>query len=192
MLDGVQKHSIGNLYRWLTCGNINRAKPWKYKTLLKYWLYDAEESKNYVHIFGSWCLWFWCFVQVRILLVLPANQVINCNLYSISDEITGIIQQIYVKDMQSAPITDYLTHLSLGKMNGHHFADNIFKWIFMNEKLCILNQISLKFFCKGPIENKTALVWVMSWHQTGDKPLPEPMLTCFTDTCSTRARWVNQ
>ena len=149
MLDGVQKHSIGYLCRWLKCGNINTAKHWKYKALLKYWLYDAEESKNYVHIFGSWCLWFWCFVQLRILLVLSANQVIDCNLYPISDEITGIIQQIYVTDMQSGPITSYLTHLSLDKMNGHHFAVNNFKCIFMNEKLCILNQISLKFFVRA-------------------------------------------
>ena len=29
--------------------------------------------------------------------------------------------------------------------NGDHFADDIFKCIFMNEKFCISIQISLKF-----------------------------------------------
>ena len=29
------------------------------------------------------------------------------------------------------------------------------------------------------IDNKSALVQVMAWHRTGDKPLPEPMLTQF-------------
>ena len=35
---------------------------------------------------------------------------------------------------------------------------------------------------KSPIDNKAALDRVMVWRQTGDKPLPEPMLTPFTDT----------
>ena len=51
----------------------------------------------------------------------------------------------------------------------------------MNEKFCILIQISLKFVPKGPIDNKAALVQVLACRQTGDKPLPEPMVTHFTD-----------
>ena len=78
--------------------------------------------------------------------------------------------------------------------NGHHFADDTFKYIFMNEKFCILIPISLKFVPKGPINNKSALVQVLAWHQIGDKSLSEPMLTWFTDAfvlCGTRGRWVN-
>ena len=56
-----------------------------------------------------------------------------------------------------------------------------FKCISLHEKFCILIQISLKFVCKGPIDNKWALVQVMAWRWTGDKPLSEPMLTQFTD-----------
>ena len=63
--------------------------------------------------------------------------------------------------------------------NGRHFADDIFKSIFMNEKFCIFIGISLKFVPKGPIVNKSALVQVMAWRRTGDKPLPEPMMTQF-------------
>ena len=48
-------------------------------------------------------------------------------------------------------------------------------------KLFYLFRISLKFLLKGPIDNKLALVRVMGWHRTGDKPLPEPMITHFTD-----------
>ena len=51
----------------------------------------------------------------------------------------------------------------------------------MNEKFCILIQISLKFVPKGQIDYKSALVQVMAWRRTGEKPLPEPMLTQFTD-----------
>ena len=70
---------------------------------------------------------------------------------------------------------------SLPGQNGHHFADDIFICIFVKENFCILIKISLKFVPKGPIENKSALVQVMAWRQTGDKPLPEPMPTQFTD-----------
>ena len=51
----------------------------------------------------------------------------------------------------------------------------------MNEKFCISIIISLKFVAKFPIENKSALVQVMSRRRTGDEPLPEPMLIQFTD-----------
>ena len=61
-------------------------------------------------------------------------------------------------------------------------ADNIFKLIFLNENDIILIQISLKFVPRSPIDNKPALVQVMAWRRTGDKPLPEPVMTQFTDT----------
>ena len=42
--------------------------------------------------------------------------------------------------------------------NKHHFADDIFRSIFVNEKFCILIKFSLKFVPKGPIDNNPALV----------------------------------
>ena len=65
--------------------------------------------------------------------------------------------------------------------NVRRFADDIFKCIFMNEKSRILFLISLNFIPTGPIDNNPALVWIMTWHRRGDKPLSEPMLTRFTD-----------
>ena len=59
-------------------------------------------------------------------------------------------------------------------------ADNIFKCIFFNENVRIAIKISLKFVPKGPIDNKSALVQIMAWRQTGGKTLPEPMLTQFS------------
>ena len=61
-------------------------------------------------------------------------------------------------------------------------ADNIFKWIFVNENGRILIQISRKFVPRSPVDNNPALVQVMTWRQTGNKPLPEPMMTHFTDS----------
>ena len=66
--------------------------------------------------------------------------------------------------------------------NGRHFTDDIFLCIFMNEKFCLLVQISQKFVPNGPIDDNQALAQIMAWRRIGDKPLSEPMLTQFTDT----------
>ena len=42
--------------------------------------------------------------------------------------------------------------------NGRHFADDVFRCIFMNEKLSILIKMSVKCVPKGPIDNIPALV----------------------------------
>ena len=60
-------------------------------------------------------------------------------------------------------------------------SDDIFNRIFLNENVWIAIKISLKFVPEGPFENKPALVQVMAWRQTGDKPLPEAMMTQFID-----------
>ena len=60
-------------------------------------------------------------------------------------------------------------------------ADDTFKCIFVKENGWIAIRISLKFILGSPIRNKPTLVQVMAWRRTGDKPLPELMLTQFTD-----------
>ena len=57
------------------------------------------------------------------------------------------------------------------RQNGRHFADDIFKYIFLNENAWITIKISLKFVPKGPINNILALIQIMAWHRPGDQPL---------------------
>ena len=77
--------------------------------------------------------------------------------------------------------------------NGRHFADDIFKCIFLNENVWIPIEISLKFVPKGPINNIPALVQIMAWRRLGDKPLSEPMMvSLITHICVTRPQWVKQ
>ena len=64
--------------------------------------------------------------------------------------------------------------------NGHYFADDIFKRIFMNETARIYVTISLKFVSKGAINNNPALVQIMARRRKGGEPFSEPMLTRFT------------
>ena len=67
------------------------------------------------------------------------------------------------------------------RQNGRIFPDNIFKCIFLNENDRIPITISLKYAHRSPIDNKPALVQVMAWRQTGDKPLSDPMMTQSTE-----------
>ena len=79
------------------------------------------------------------------------------------------------------------------RQNGRHFADDIFKCIFLNENVWIPLKTSLAFVPKGPINNIPTLVQVMAWRRPGDKPLSEPMVVNLsTHICVTRPQWVNE
>ena len=58
-----------------------------------------------------------------------------------------------------------------------------FSNIFFDKNFCVLIQIFLKSVPGGLIEKRSASVQVMAWRRTGDKPLPKPMMTHFTDAC---------
>ena len=79
------------------------------------------------------------------------------------------------------------------RQNGRHFADDIFKRIFVSDNVWIPIKISLKFVPKGPINNIPALVHIMTWRRPGDKPLYEPMMISLpTHICVTRPQCVKQ
>ena len=77
------------------------------------------------------------------------------------------------------------------RQNCRRFADDTFKRIFLNKNVTISIKISLKFVPKGPINNNPALVQIMAWRRSGDKPLSEPMMvSLLTHICVTRPQWV--
>ena len=59
----------------------------------------------------------------------------------------------------------------------HHFADDAFKYIFLNENLWIPIKISLTFVSTGPFNDIPPLLQIMACRLGGDKPLSEPMMT---------------
>ena len=78
------------------------------------------------------------------------------------------------------------------RQNWRHFADDIFKCIFLNENVWIPIKISLKFVTRDPINNIPSLVQMMAWRRPGDKPLSESMMVSLpTHICVTRSQWVN-
>ena len=77
------------------------------------------------------------------------------------------------------------------RQNGRRFADDTFKRIFLNENVRISIKISLTFVTKGPINNNPALIQIMAWRRSGDKPLSEPMMvSLLTHIDVTRPQWV--
>ena len=54
------------------------------------------------------------------------------------------------------------------RQSWRHFADAIFKCLFLNENIWISLNISLKFVPTVGINNMPALVQIMAWHQTCD------------------------
>ena len=77
------------------------------------------------------------------------------------------------------------------KQNGRHFADDIFKCIFLNGDIWIPNKISLKLVPKGPFDNIPSSVQIMAWRRPGDKSLSEPIVVILlTHICVTRPQWV--
>ena len=71
-------------------------------------------------------------------------------------------------------------------------ADDISKYILLNENFQIFIKISLKFVLKGPTNNIPALVQIMVWRQQGDKPLAKlMMLSSLTHICVTNSVQMN-
>ena len=97
----------------------------------------------------------------------------------------GVIVLRYIKTLFEVWYTTYfdpdkqLFNSSSPGQNDCLFTDDIFRMHFCEWNFLI--KISLKFVPKGPIDNEPTLVQIMAWHGIGDKPLPEPMLTQFTD-----------
>ena len=78
------------------------------------------------------------------------------------------------------------------RQKGRHFADDIFKCIFLNENVWIPNKILLRFILKGPINDIPALVQIMAWRRPGIKPLSEPIKVSLpTHICVNLLQWVN-
>ena len=110
---------------------------------------------------------------------------------------TGI-RPLEIPAVVQKSLTVPCTSLMAGKLvnslrprrNRRHFADGIFKCIFLNENEWSSLRISLKFVPKVRINNSPSLVQIMAWCLPGDKPLSNPMVvSLLTHTCVTRPQW---
>ena len=75
--------------------------------------------------------------------------------------------------------------------NGRHYADDVFKSMFLNESAWILAQISLNVVPMGLIHSRWALVQEMAWRRTGASHYLNRCVSSFlTHICGTSGRCV--
>ena len=67
------------------------------------------------------------------------------------------------------------------RQHGHHFADGTYKCSFLNGNVWILIQNFTEAFSESPTNYIPALVLIMAWGRTGEKPLSKPMMALFSD-----------
>ena len=60
--------------------------------------------------------------------------------------------------------------------SGRRFADDVFKCIFLMEMYEFCLKFHWSLFLRLPINNIPALVQIMAWRRSGDKPLSEPIM----------------
>ena len=123
----------------------------------------------------NWRKKYWVFTGILytiLLYVWACKHVLKTYSYVIQWYITSRSPHATTKYE-----SDYVCFNTLRpRQNGRHFADAIFKYIFLNKDIWISIQISLQFVRKGPISNIRALVQIMACRRPGDEPLSELML----------------
>ena len=88
-------------------------------------------------------------------------------------------------------INDYCQHIE-AETKWPPFRGRRFQMHFLDQKknVWISLMISLKFVPNVPIKNCPALVQIMAWRRSGDKPLSEPIVVrILTHICDTRSQW---
>ena len=125
-------------------------------------------------------LWYWCRADCRLA---PSQWETSLQSNTISHWLGINLEWVLW-------CTLILTHWGWDEMNNISQM-TFFKRIFFNENVWISIKISLKFVPKGPINNIPALVQIMAWRRSGDKPLSEAMMVSLpTHICVIRPQWV--
>ena len=105
---------------------------------------DCNVISHWLGTYTEWSLNrhpIWCELGLNMILLIHFR----------SSKTTDIESVLSIMDPE--PVNS-----SFPWPNGRHFAENIFRCIFANEKFCILIKFSLKFVPKGQIDNNSALV----------------------------------
>ena len=151
-----------------------------------------QRSCIFIDMYRLFCVWDITFVSTIKLMAIHVCPHDRQNFHAVP-----ALLFLLVSDTDRCyPFTSGLFHLVTvitlrPRQNGRRFADDTFKRIFLNENVRISIEISLKLVPKGPISNIPALVQIMAWRRSGDKPLSEPMMvSLLTHICVTRPQRV--
>ena len=149
---------------------VTGESPHKRPVTWKMFPFDDVIMKKYSVIYHT--------LLIRITI---ANRSISINKYHLFSYCLRIDKACFSVFASGSSKRENLVNSSPPGQNGHHFTDDIFKYISLNENCCISIEISLKCVPKNPIDNMPVLVQIMAWRLLGDKPLSETMLSQFTN-----------
>ena len=131
---------------------------------------DVFYNVLFVHV--TWCM-AWLFNQpVKTCHRCPSPTgkiIIQCIRYTLE----------FLQQINNVLIKPFIYLFFLEGLNMLRPA--ISKWIFFEGNNFVLIKMSPKFVHRGPFVNKSASVQMMACCLTGNKPLPEPMLTEMSD-----------
>ena len=149
--------------------------PWVVQTNIDLYIILHQAIQTCIHSLLGWLVYVCVCVCacVQDLITKRHNLLINISILLATEPISRktlhIIQNL--RDLwhhQLYQISDPLFFNTLRpRQNGRHFADDIFKCIFVNENAWIALKILLKFAPKVRINNIPALVQIMAWRRPG-------------------------
>ena len=142
--------------------------------------------------YSQWhCEWLGCMFGLSLCISHRLTEIWLNKIHSIWQFLLKKVFYISTELSGMANICNALVNTLRLWRNCHHFADDIFKCIFLNEYIWILFKISLKFVPTFWINNNPAVVQIMAWHRPGDKALSEPMMvSLLAHICITQPQWV--
>ena len=122
---------------------------------IQHWLRSVRPLSTYMYIYiPKWNTYSTIYVIHLVkLLTLACNQAWYC------DSTCGCIRK-QIRDKKHMPCFIQHVNTSKPRQNGRHFANDIFKCIFLNENFWTPIRISLTLVPKGPINNFPALVQI--------------------------------
>ena len=125
-------------------------------------------------------LYFLSFLEIQVLRVVVTSHKRGQEVVYILHSISWLLMAWQLNTLRP-------------RQYGRHFPDDIFKRICLNENISISPKISLKFVPKVQFNNIPALLQIMAWRRTGDKPLSESMMvSLLMHICVTRPQWVKE
>ena len=129
---------------------------------------------------------------MHILYVVNKSLQVACKIHHWSSDSNLRAYTQWQTGVTQGAVSCHLVSFTLMPIqNGRHFADYTFKHVFLNENVRISIKLLLKFVPKGTINNMSALVQIMAWRPTGDKPLSEPMMDAISQTTlSNKFSWM--
>ena len=141
--------------------------------------------------------WMYCLHCDNKTTKIGFNHDYNMKLYdfNLNDENCHLTMSVIKRCRTYYPLPEitifWVFNILRPRQNCRHFTDNIFKCIVLNENVWISLKIWLKFVLKFPINNIPAMVQIMAWCCSGNKPLSEPMMiSLLTHICVTQPQWV--